>query len=206
MSAAIPQLSRSRAASYNFLVLWHWSDNAFLEPGWQGLDRLASCCGLGVDVKDVRGASRAIAFGESGDCAIVQQLDSLDWSVDAVTVADSEARKAFVLLIPQRYFLPSFFLKLLELLVKVSDGLRILILLLVMDSVSLMDGLYELLSEVAEPGWVVDVKSLDDVSGRGRGDGVDVRGRHGDGGRGTGRAVGRHRDVSVWRAEWKGVG
>ena len=176
-----------------------------LEPGWQGLDRLASYCGLGVDVKNVRGTSWAIAFGESGDCAVVQQFDPFDWSVDAVTVADCKTGKALVLFISRRYLLPSLFLELLESLVKVSNGLCILLLFLMMDSVSLTDGLYELFSEITEPDWVVDVEPLDDVSGRGRGDGVDVRDRHGNGGRGTGRAAGHHGDIGVWRAEWKGV-
>ena len=157
-------------------------------------------------MKYVGGASRAVAFGESGDGAVVQQLDPFDGSVDAVAVADSEAWKTFVFFIPRGYLLPSFLLEPLKSLVEVSDGLRILILLLVMNPVVLVDGLNELLGKGAEPDRVVDVESLDDVSGRGRGDRVNVRDGHGDGGGGAGRAVERHGDVSVWRAEWKGVG
>ena len=146
------------------LVLWHWSDDVFLKPSWEGFDRLASYCGLSVDVEDVGSTPRAIAFGEPGDCAVVQQLDPFDGSVDAVAVADGESREAFVLFIPRGYLLPSLLLKSLELLVKVSDGLSILILLLVMDPIPLPNGLYKGFSEATEPDRVVDIETLDEVS------------------------------------------
>ena len=84
--------------------------------------------------------------------------------MDTVAVANGEAGEAFVFFIPWQYFLPGLFLKPLEPLVKVSDGLCILVLFLVMDSISLSNGLYEGLSEVTEPDWVIDVETLDEVS------------------------------------------
>ena len=106
--------------------------------------------------------------------------------MDAVAVADGEPGEAFVLFISRGYLLPSLLLKSLEPLVKVSDGLSILILLLMMDPIPLPDGLYELFSEGAESDWVVDIEPLDDVSSRGWRDGINVGDGHGDGGRGTG--------------------
>ena len=70
----------------------------------------------------------------------------------------------------------------------------------------LPNGLYELLSEGAEPDRIADVESLNDVGGRGRRDGVDIWDRHEDGSRGTRRSIGRHRDVGIGRAERKRVG
>ena len=188
------------------LILWHGPDDAFLEPGQKGLDWLALYCGLSIDVEDVRGTPWAVVFGEPGDRAVVQQFDPFDGPMDTVAVADGEARKAFVFFIPGGYPLPSFFLETFEPLMKVSDGFRILLLFLMMNSVSLADGLYELLSEVAESDRVVDVKPLNDVSSRGWGNGVDVWDGHKDGGRGTGRAVRCHGNVGIWRAEWERVG
>ena len=188
------------------MVLRHRSDDALFKPGREGFDRLAPHCGLSVDVENMRGTPWSISFGEPRDRAVVQQLDPLDGSVDAAVVADGEPGEAFVFFIPRGYLFPSLLLESFKFLVKVSDGLCILVLLLVMDSVALADGLYKLLREVAEPDWVVEVESLDDVSGRGWGDRVDVRGRHGDSGGGTGRSVERHRDVDVWGTEWERVG
>ena len=171
------------------LVLRHQPDDALLEPSWEGLDWLASYCGLSVDVEDMGSTSWTVAFGEPGDCAIVQQLDPFDGLMDAIAVADGESGEAFVLFIPWGYLFPSLLLELLKPLVKVSDGFGILLLFLVMDPVALTDGLYELFSEIAEPDWIVDVEPLDNVSGRGWGDGIDVRGRHEDSGRGRGGAI-----------------
>ena len=137
-------------------------------------------------MENVRGAARAVAFGEAGDCAVVQQFDPLDGAMDAVAVADGEAWKALVLLVSWGYLLPSLLLEPLKSLVKVSDGLCILLLLLMMNSVALVDSLNELFGEVAEPDRVVDVEPLNDVSGRGWGDGVHIGNRHEDGGRGAG--------------------
>ena len=106
--------------------------------------------------------------------------------MDAVAVADGETREALVFFIPRGYLLPGLLLKAFEPLVKVSDGLRILFLFLVVDSIPLTDGLYELFGEGAEPDWVADVKPLDNVSCRGWRDGIgggsiEVGDRHEDG-------------------------
>ena len=193
------------------LVLQHWSNDAFLKPGREGLDQLASHCGLSIDVKDVRGTPRTVTFCEPGDRAVVQQLDPFDRPVDAIAVADGETGEAFVFFVSRGYLLPGLFLEPFEPLMKVGDGLYILLLLLVMDPVPLSNGLYEGLSEVAEPDWVSDVKTLDEVSCGGRRDGVgmgnvEVGSGHEDGGRGRRRAVWGHRDVGVWGVEWKGIG
>ena len=97
---------------------------------------------LGIDVENVRGAARAIAFHEAGHRTVVQQLDPLDGLVDAVAVANGEEGETFVLFISRGYLLPSLLLKFLQSLVEVSDGARILILLLVIDPISLPNGLY----------------------------------------------------------------
>ena len=172
-----------------FLVLRHRPDDAFFEPSREGLDRLALYCGLGINVENVRGTPWAVAFGEPRHSAVVQQLDPLDGSMDAVAVTNGEAREAFVFFIPRGYLLPSLLLELLKFLVEVSDGLGILLLFLEVDSVALADGLDELLDEVAEPNWVVDVEPLNDVGGQGRQYGVGAGDRHRDSGGGTGRAL-----------------
>ena len=77
------------------MILQHWPNNAFLEPGRKGFHGLPSGHGLGIDVEDMRGATRAVAFSKAGDCAVVQQLDPFDGLVDAVAVADSEVGEAF---------------------------------------------------------------------------------------------------------------
>ena len=193
-----------------FVILRHRSDDAFFKPGREGFNRLASCCRLSIDVEDVRGTSQAVAFGECGNCAIVQQLDPFDGSMDAVAVADSKAGEAFVFFIPWGYLLPCLLLESFQSLVKISNGLRILLLLLMADPVLLPDGLNEGLGEVAESDWVVDVKALNDVSCRRRGDrigvgDVEAGNGHEDRCRGAGGAIGGHGDISVRGSEWKGV-
>ena len=84
--------------------------------------------------------------------------------MDSVAVGNGEEREAFVFLIPGGYLLPGLLLKPFQSLVEVSNGLRILFLLLVVDSVPLLDGLYKGLGNTAEPDWVVDIEPLDDVS------------------------------------------
>ena len=121
------------------------------------------------------GTPWAVAFSEPGDCAVVQQLDPLDRSMDAVAVADGEAGEAFVFFIPWGYLLPSLLLEALQSLVEVSNGLRILVLLLVMDPILLPDGSDERLGEVVESDRIVNVESLNEVGGRGRQDEVSVR-------------------------------
>ena len=186
------------------MILWHRANDPFFKPGWEGLDWLTSYCGLGVNVKNVRGTPRPIPFGESRYRTVVQQFDPLDGTMDAVTVADSKAREAFILFVSRGYLLPGLLLESFELLVKVSDCFSILVLLLVVDPISLPDGLYELFGEVTEPDWVMDVKPLDDVSSRGGQDGIcggDVGNGHKDGGRSTGRAVRGHGNVGIGGAE-----
>ena len=85
--------------------------------------------------------------------------------MDAIAVADGKTWETLIFFVPWGYLLPSLLLEPLESLVKVSDSLRILVLLLVMDPVTLADGLYELFSEVVEPDWVLDIEPLDNVSG-----------------------------------------
>ena len=146
------------------LVLQHRADDVLFKPSQQGFNQLASCCGLSIDMEDVGGTPQAVAFGEPRDHAVVQQFDPFDGSVDTVAVADGETRETLVFLIPWGYLFPGLLLELLEPLVKVSNGLCILLLFLMMDSVLLSNGLYERLGEVAESDWVVDVKALNDVS------------------------------------------
>ena len=131
--------------------------------------------------------------------------------MDAIAVADGEAGEAFVFFVPRRYLLPGLLLESLQSLVKVSDGLCVLFHVLVMDSISLLNGFDERRSELAKLGWVADVKALYNVSCRCRGDGisvgdVEVGDGHEDCCRGAWRSVWRHGDISVGGAEWKGVG
>ena len=137
-------------------------------------------------MEDMRGTPWTIAFGEPRDSTVVQQFDPLDGAMDAIAVADGEAREALVFFIPRGYLFPCLLLKAFESLVEVGDSLRILFLFLMMDPIPLADGLYKLLGEVAEPDQVVDIEPLNDVSGRGRGDGVSAGDGHEDSGRGTG--------------------
>ena len=158
---------------------------------------MSSGSGLGIDVKDVRGATGAVAFSEAGNCAVVQQLDPLDRLVNAVAVANREPREALVFFVSWGYLFPGLLLEPFQPLVKVSNGLCILFHLLVVDPVALADGLYKLFGEVAEPGQVVDVEPLDDVSSRCWRDRIDVGDRHGDGGGSTRQTARSHGDVSI---------
>ena len=97
-----------------FLVLRHRPDDAFFKPSWEGFNWLASHCGLGVNVEDVRGTPWAVAFGESGYGAVVQQFDPLDGPVDAVAVADCEAGETLVLFVPGGYLLSCLLLESLQ--------------------------------------------------------------------------------------------
>ena len=138
-------------------------------------------------MEDMGGTPWAVAFSEPRDCAIVQQLDPFDRSVDSIAIADGETREALILLISWRYLLPGLLLKAFEPLMKVSDGLGILFHIPVVDSVPLLDGLDKGRGELAESDRVADVKALNKVSRGSRGDGVDVRvvevgDRHEDGG------------------------
>ena len=146
------------------MILRHWSDDALSEPGRKSLHGLPSSCRLSIDVKDVRGAAGAVSFGESGHHTVVKKLDPLDGSVNTIAIADGEIREALILLIPRGYLFPSLLLKAFEPLVKVSDGLCILLLFLMMDHVPLLDGPYEGLSETAEPDQVADIGALNEVS------------------------------------------
>ena len=114
-------------------------------------------------MEDMRGTPWAVAFGEPRDCAIVQQFDPLDGPVDAVAVANGKAGETFIFFIPRGYLLLGLFLKLFEPLMKVSDGLCILFLLLVIDPVLLSNSLDEGFGEAAESDWVVDVEAFNDV-------------------------------------------
>ena len=148
-----------------FVVLWHGSDDVFDEPGGKSFHGLTPHCGLGINVENMGSAAGAVAFCESRDCTVVQELDPFDGPMDTVAVADSEVREAFVFLVPRGYLLPCFLLKPLQPLMEVSDSVCKLILFLLVDPVPLLDGVYEGLRDAAEPNWVVDVESLDDVSG-----------------------------------------
>ena len=102
--------------------------------------------------------------------------------MDAVAIADGETREAFVFFIPRGYLLPGLLLKTFKSLVEVSDGLRILLLFLVMDPVPLSDSLYERLGEAAESDRVHDVEALHDIACGCWGDRIDVGdGEIGDG-------------------------
>ena len=192
------------------LILRHGSDDAFFEPCREGLDRLALHCGLSVDVKDVRGASRPVAFGESRDCAVVQELDPFDGPMDAIAIADCKAGEAFILLIPGGYLFPRFFLEMLESLVEVSDSLSVLFHIPVMGSVLLLDSFDEGCGELAKSDGISDVETLYEVSCGRWGDGVSAGGTE-VGDRHEGRCVGSrgligcHGDVGVWGAEWERV-
>ena len=193
------------------LILWHGSDDAFFEPGWKGLNRLASYCGLSIDVEDVRDTSWSIPFGESRDCTVVQEFDPLDRSVNAVAVADSKAGEAFVLFIPRGYLFPCFFLESFESLMEVSNGLSILFHIPVVDPVPLLDGFDKGRGELTKSDRIADIKALYEVSRRGRGDRVDVRGvevreRHEDRSGGARGSVWSHGDVGVRGTEWERVG
>ena len=131
--------------------------------------------------------------------------------MDAVAVANGEAGEALVFLIPWGYLFPRLFLEPFQPLVKVSDSFGILLLLLVVDPVSLPDGLYKGLGEVAEPDWVVDVEALNEVACQCRGDrvgagDVEVRDRHEDCCGSARGAIWGHGNVSIGGSEWKGFG
>ena len=147
-----------------FMVLWHWSDNALFEPGGEGFDRLASNGGLRINVEDMGGTPWTVAFSEPRDCAVVQELDPFDGSVDTIAVADGEPGEAFVLFVPQRYLLPSFFLESFESLMEVSNSFGVLFHVPVVDPVSLLDGLDKRCGELTESDWVTDVEALYEVS------------------------------------------
>ena len=147
-----------------FVILRHWSDDVLSEPDGESLHGLPSSRRLGVDVEDVWGAAGTVSFGESGYCTVVKEFDPFDGSVNAVAVADGETREAFILLVSGGYLFPSLLLKPFEPLVKISDGLSVLLLLLVMNRVPLPDGPNKGLSETAEPDRVVDVEALNEVS------------------------------------------
>ena len=119
-------------------------------------------------MEDVRGAAGAVAFGETGDGAVVEQLDPLDRSMDAIAVGNGEEWETLVFFIPWGYLLPYLLLESLQPLVEVSNHVCILILFLLVDPVLLLDSLYEGLSDTAESDWVVDVEPLDDVSSGGQ--------------------------------------
>ena len=146
------------------VVLRHRPDDTFSEPGGKSFHGLTPHCRLGVDVEDVGSAAGTIAFSEPRDCAVVQELDPFDGPMDAVAVADGEVGEAFVFLVPWGYLLPRFFLESLQSLMEVSNSFCVLILLLLVDPISLPNGVYEGLGDTAEPNWVVDVESLDDIS------------------------------------------
>ena len=119
-------------------------------------------------MEDVRGTPWAVTFSKPGDGAVVQQFDPFDGSVDAIAVADGEAGEAFVFFIPWGYLLPGLLLETLQPLMGVSNGLRILVLFLMMDPVPLSDGPNERFGEAVKSDRVVDVESLNEVSSRGR--------------------------------------
>ena len=54
-----------------FVVLRHRANDALFEPSREGLNRLASYCGLSIDMEDVGGTPWAVAFGESRNRAVV---------------------------------------------------------------------------------------------------------------------------------------
>ena len=163
------------------MILRHGSNDTLGEPGGKGFHGLTLYCRLGIDVEDMGGAARAVSFSESQDRAVVQKFDLFDRTVDTIAVANGEVREAFVLFIPRRYLFPGLFLELLQSLLEVSNGLCILLLFLMVDPVSLPDGLNEGFGEAAEPNWVIDVESLDEVSGRCWGYRVSTGDRHEDG-------------------------
>ena len=72
------------------VVLWHWADGELFEPCRQWLHWLTSSSGLGVDVEDVGSASQAVVLGKGRDCAVVQELDPLDGSMDAIALGNHE--------------------------------------------------------------------------------------------------------------------
>ena len=157
-------------------------------------------------MEDVGSAAGAVAFGEPRDCTVVQELDPFDGSVDAVAVADRKIREALILFIPRGYLLPSLFLEALQPFMEVHNGVREVVLLLFVDPVVLPNGVYEQLCDTPEPDWVIGIESLNDVSSGVWRDGVNMRDGHENRGAGARGTVGGHQDVSVWGAEWKGVG
>ena len=166
---------------------------------------MSSCCGLGIDVENMRGAARAVAFREAGHGTVVQQLNPLDGSVDAVAVANSEKGETFILFISRGYPLPSLLLEFFQFLIEVSNGARILILLLVMDPIPLPNGLYERLCDCSKSDWVFEIEPMKDIGSGGWQDGVSMGDRHEHGDVSTGRTVGGHGGVDIWGAEWKRV-
>ena len=54
------------------MVLQHWSDNGFLEPGGERLNWCGPCGQLRINMEDVRGTSQAIVGSEGQDCTVVQ--------------------------------------------------------------------------------------------------------------------------------------
>ena len=54
---------------------------------------------LGIDMEDVGGAAWAIISGKCRDHTVVEHLDPLDRSVDAVATADGEVGEAFINLV-----------------------------------------------------------------------------------------------------------
>ena len=158
----------------------------------------------------MRGTPWSVAFGEAGDCAVVQQLDPFDRPVDAVAVADGEPRETFVLFVPRGYLFPSLFLESLKFLVEVSDGLGVLLHISVMDSVPLLDGFNQRCGKLAKLDGIPDVETLYEVSCGYRGDGISVGDAEiGDGHKGcSGGARGSircHGDVGIGGTEWERV-
>ena len=188
-----PPLIQLASSFIESLVLWHRSDDELFEPCGHGLHWLASYFGLGIDVIDVQGASWAVVLGKDGDHAVVQQLDPFGRSLYTITLIDSEQGEAIILFITGWHMLPRLFLELSQLLVKVSNHPHILILLLVVKSVLVPDGLNKRFGDASKSDWVVEVKAMEDISSSGRRDGVSAGDQH------------EHGDINVRGLEWKGV-
>ena len=125
------------------LVLWHWPDDEFFEPGRQGLHRLASCLGLGVYVIDVGGTSWSVILSKDQDCAVVQQFDPLGGPEYTIALVHSEQGKAVVFFIARWYVFPSLLLEFSQFFVELCNGDCILVLLLMVKSVPVPNSLYE---------------------------------------------------------------
>ena len=92
-------------------------------------------------MEDVGGTSQAVIDSEGRDYAVVQHLDPFDWLMDAIALADGKQGKAVVFFIPRWCVLVGLLPKFCQLLMEVSDGGCIFVLLLVVKSVPVLDGL-----------------------------------------------------------------
>ena len=63
-----------------------------LQPHGEWLNWLRCGARLGINFDNVRGVARAVVFGETGHSALLQLLDPLDFSLEAVADIDGETQ------------------------------------------------------------------------------------------------------------------